>query len=571
MLKNKFLCGFLSVLMSLAAADLSVCRVYAVQESTSETEAVTSEVPEDTKTDDDSDESEKADGTDNDKPVVTVNSEYAAGDGMNDAEEYKTSENDITKQCDIVIPDYITDKSTLINDKNRATKISFKAGDEITVSNDKSRIYSIYIIWDTPPEEWKLSYNVQSARCGQNGFIHEYIRLDTPAEEFKMTLPSDATICDIFTFTKGEKPAWVQQWKPPCENADILLLPARGNNEIVDFGGFLPYYAGEVGAKVQVAYMVNQWMEYYRPHEILNALWECGVTYYPVFGDFADCEVQSYDDAAIIYNQSDVTGYVVSLLRRFKPQIAVGQDLRGEGGNGISMIYSKALAEACEISADSSKYPESATEYGTWDVPKTYLHLYGYTDKKNPSAAVTDTTDETETTGKTTKKAKETDETLETDEFGEPVISEETGVHTVPEYDGDIEYLVKPIEFDWSMELERFDNKSAYEVAATAFLNHKSQVNWISMADADDKKTGIFGLYRTTVGYDKGKTADVLENANVVIQEIISDDMKSESYASFISEKYRGKARSSPVVLAIGIITAIGTAAFAVYKKVRKK
>ena len=40
------------------------------------------------------------------------------------------------------------------------------------------------------------------------------------------------------------------------------------------------------------------------------------------------------------------------------------------------MLFSHAVAESVETSNDSSVFPESASNYGTWDVPKTYLHLY---------------------------------------------------------------------------------------------------------------------------------------------------------------------------------------------------
>lgn len=104
----------------------------------------------------------------NNLPLVTVSSEYDAVNGVKDAEELKTSDNDITKQSIITVPDSIVSSSSLLNDKNRATKIKFSGGDQITISNDKSSICALYIIWDTPVKEWTLSYNGKSMQCGQN-------------------------------------------------------------------------------------------------------------------------------------------------------------------------------------------------------------------------------------------------------------------------------------------------------------------------------------------------------------------------------------------------------------------
>lgn len=516
MTKRNFLCGFLSAIILLTVAGTFLCSVSAVDETEAETS--TAETV----------ETEKL-------PLVTVDSKYDEAGAVTDAEELKTSDNDITKQSKIEVPQEMSVLAPLLNDKNRATKIKFSNGAEIKVSNDRNPIYSIYIIWDTPVYGWNLSYGGKSLQCGENGFIHEYIELETPTLEFTINIPdTSATICDIYTFTKGEKPSWVQDWQPPCQHADMLVLPARGNNEVMDFGGLLPYYAGETGAKVQVAYMVNQWLEYYRPHEILNALWTCGVEYYPVFGDFSDCEVRSYDDALLVYDKDAVTEYVVSLIRRFRPQIVVGQDLRGEGENAMNMLYAEATAKACEISADSSKYPESADEFGTWDVPKTYLHLYG----NNSNGFVSEETQVAETSAP-------------------PVVSgsgEETLETGVKEYSGDIEYLVKPIVFDWRVSLENFDGKSAYDVAEEAFSCHKSQTTWKTMPESGINTTAVYGLYRTTVGYDRSDEADMLENADVVIVKI--DDNGQAINPEEVIEHYKGKRRGSYTLFIISSVFA---------------
>lgn len=36
-----------------------------------------------------------------------------------------------------------------------------------------------------------------------------------------------------------------------------------------------------------------------------------------------------------------------------------------------------AIQEALEASNNADMYPDSASRYGLWDVPKAYYHLYG--------------------------------------------------------------------------------------------------------------------------------------------------------------------------------------------------
>ena len=141
---------------------------------------------------------------------------------------------------------------------------------------------------------------------------------------------------------------------------------------------------------------------------------------------------------------------MVENVRRFRPKVAVGHDLRGEYGHGMHMVYAELLCEAVNISADPEQFPESAEHYGIWEVPKTYLHLY-------------------------------------------------------PE---------NRINMDWDIPLESFGGMTAFEVTKhLGFPCHVSQQTYYSWyfqgMDAASEITQYspcaFGLYRTTVGQDVQK------------------------------------------------------------------
>ena len=56
-------------------------------------------------------------------------------------------------------------------------------------------------------------------------------------------------------FSDGELPDWVQQWEPTPKKADLLLLVAHPDDELIFFGGTIPTYAVEKNMNVVVAYM----------------------------------------------------------------------------------------------------------------------------------------------------------------------------------------------------------------------------------------------------------------------------------------------------------------------------
>ena len=274
-------------------------------------------------------------------------------------------------------------------------------------------------------------------------------------------------------------PDHVQQWEiPAAGETDIALFSTHGDDEQLFFAGLLPDYAAQRDCQVQVIYMTDHRnMTNRRAHEMLDGLWAVGVKTYPVFGKFGDYNSRSKVEAYQRYRQKgvvkqDILSFVVEQLRRFRPKVAVGHDLNGEYGHGMHMIYAELLCKAVEISMDPAQYPKSAEVYGTWDVPKTYLHLY-------------------------------------------------------PE---------DSIVMDWDQPLEYFEGMTAFEVTRDlGFPKHASQQSYYSWYfDGKDRASDItqyspceFGLYRSTVGEDVLKN-DFLENVTTYAQDALAEQQRQE-------------------------------------------
>ena len=357
-----------------------------------------------------------------------------------------------------------------LKDGDTKNYASSTADAEITLKNS-SGIGSLYLLFDLEYGTYTITDNDTGVTitAGEQGFLHEYIALNNTTTSVTIRFSSGKVrLSELYVFSTGSAPDFVQVWDAPLEGkADLVLFAAHGDDEQLFFAGLLPYYAQEVGCAVQVVYMTDHRnLTNARTHEMLNGLWSVGVRAYPVFGGFADFLIEdkqgTYDEYAKLgVTEEMLQSYVVEQIRRFKPQVAVGHDLNGEYNHGMHMVYTDLLIKALDLTDDPAVFPESAQKWGTWDIPKLYLHLY----EENP------------------------------------------------------------IVMDWDKPMENLNGMSAFQVTQKyGYPCHKSQqwtwfTKWINGDSGQITKASQiatynpckYGLYRTLVGADVQKN-DFLEN-----------------------------------------------------------
>lgn len=263
-------------------------------------------------------------------------------------------------------------------------------GCRITAESEEG-IGSVYLIFDIEYGTYTVTDNDsgQVLTCGQQEFIHDFVDLEAGFGHAprSVTLAFDSgtvPLNELFLFTPGQTPDYVQKWTRPIEDerADLVLFSTHSDDDQLFFAGVLPYYAGEMGYRVQVVYLTNHrnWNNI-RFHEALDGLWNVGVTRYPGGGIFNDDYSKSLKEAYDIFARNDVSeddlvGFAVEQLRRYKPLVALGHDLNGEYGHGQHRLFADILTKAVELTDDPDAYPASVEAYGIWRVPKLYLHLY---------------------------------------------------------------------------------------------------------------------------------------------------------------------------------------------------
>ena len=269
-----------------------------------------------------------------------------------------------------------------LTDKTCALGAQCENGGTITLTSSEN-IGSLYLAFNNDVTEWTLSADQSSITCGMDGFLHEYIDVSEnfgAANELTMRFPMGFDISELYVFSEGEKPDWVQVWEPSYDRADLLLYSTHSDDDQLYFAGLIPYYIAN-GYRVQVAYFTYHPNASFRRHELLDGLWTAGERHYPIYGKFADFRIDDLQQTIDHYAElgvgyDELTEFVVRTTRRTKPLVVVSHDPRGEYGHGMHQMLSKIVRDSVDICPDETLFTESAKQYGTWSVPKTYLHLY---------------------------------------------------------------------------------------------------------------------------------------------------------------------------------------------------
>lgn len=184
----------------------------------------------------------------------------------------------------------------------------------------------------------------------------------------------DQAICEVTVYSAGDLPSGVQRWYPAYTKCDLMLVAAYPGDELVTFGGLLPYYVGERGANVQLVYMTGAGRV--RQSETLDALWSMGICNYPEFMGLKASNTDSLEECLSLWGGKDkLVGAMVETIRKCRPEVIVSHDINGEGGDHKRILTAMLMQYAIDAAADPGEYPESAEEYGTWQVKKLYLHL----------------------------------------------------------------------------------------------------------------------------------------------------------------------------------------------------
>lgn len=248
-----------------------------------------------------------------------------------------------------------TDRTQTLSDDTPGTGIRLKADDVIQITANE-KIAGLYIEWNTFGEEAAvLTYGSKSMEIGKSSsYIHEYISLDGSADACTITVSSETRIGSIYAFSKGELPSSVQRWETMEKEADIMVFPAFGCEETLLFGPQIATFAKDY--KVQVMYLCkyDDSASVERMHELLDALWQLGVRYYPVNAGCNEIISTTYEAAKMQYDGEAIKKELEAALLKYQPLVVISMGPNKGALNSVHKFYGELLVEALTNTEDKN-------------------------------------------------------------------------------------------------------------------------------------------------------------------------------------------------------------------------
>ncbi|HRV72871.1 MAG TPA: PIG-L family deacetylase [Eubacteriales bacterium] len=238
-------------------------------------------------------------------------------------------------------------------------------------------VAQIYVQWASAPTQLTVTqYDAAGQVLSQSDNIpylyEQSVSAVDGAVRIRLESNDDMDIVTLHAMSAGNI-ANVHDWQPLPDKLDYLIISMHPDDDVLFMGAVAPTLS-DAGYTGSIFYLGTRIRD--RVSEALNGAWTMGVRCQPLMCGFPDIPPEYKERFESTFTKNDVIEYLVPLLRQYRPEVVFTHDVNGEYGHWQHIICSAAVQEAVRLAADPSYDPDSAAEYGVFEVKKLYLHLY---------------------------------------------------------------------------------------------------------------------------------------------------------------------------------------------------
>lgn len=286
---------------------------------------------------------------------------------------------DITQECRFSMP-YAASKTAFAADRNNETMLESTPLTEpvLKITPGDTPVAALYVEFGRKPLPFDVQVKEDNAwrtvaHCA-GAYHQEYVAFPPVAGEMRLRFDTQeqtrqAGISEIYCYSQGDMDtSTVHIWQPAPEKADLMIIVAHPDDEMLWLGGCIPYYAGERQLQVVVMYLTCS--HPFRMQELLNGLWHCGVRQYPLLAGFQDVNTTSVENTYERWGRANVNACLITALRTYRPEVVVTHGFDGEYGHFHHITCAYSVQRTVSMAAEESKY----STLPLWQVKKTYHH-----------------------------------------------------------------------------------------------------------------------------------------------------------------------------------------------------
>ncbi len=268
------------------------------------------------------------------------------------------------------------------NDFDTAMRVS--KGKTLTIAwKDDVPVASVFLSFYFAPVDYTvMQYDGNGEKLSEVQGILLYNNLiETLPETRKVAIRADAddcAFCSLYAYGEGTVKDY-HPFRPAIEKADFMTFAMHPDDEVLFLGAIYPIYEAQRGLSGLSMIMSTKLPEKFqreRRQEDMNGAWTLGMKTLPVFGGFPDIPQDYYEKFKHTFTIDDVKRYVVTQIRRYRPEVVITQDVNGEYGHWQHKVLSKGVQEGVAAAADPNYQPKGYPSYEPWLVKKLYIHLY---------------------------------------------------------------------------------------------------------------------------------------------------------------------------------------------------
>lgn len=257
-------------------------------------------------------------------------------------------------------------------------------GKTLSISWDDSvPVASVYLSFYSAPVAYTvMQYDGSGAKLSEEpgillynnliGVLPETRKVSIRAEE------DNCSFCSLYALGTGSISDY-HPFAPTIEKADYMTFAMHPDDDVLFLGAIYPIYEADRGLSGISMIMSTKLPEKFqreRRQEDLNGAWILGLKTQPVFGGFPDIPQDYYDKFHHTFTKDDVTRYAVTMIRTYRPEVVMTQDLNGEYGHWQHKVLAAGVLAAVPLAADPDYQPKGYPKTEPWEVKKLYIHLY---------------------------------------------------------------------------------------------------------------------------------------------------------------------------------------------------